>query len=174
MPLNCNDIAKLIDHSLLGPKLTDAEIRRGTELARDCRVAGVCVKPSRVKHGGGDFEGAGVKPGVTIGFPHGGHAAAVKAFEAERALAQGAEELDMVVNVGKVLGGDWDYVRREIETVVKIAHAGRAIVKVIFENCFLRDEHKVRLCELCTELDVDFVKTSTGFGESGATIEDVR
>jgi deoxyribose-phosphate aldolase len=115
-----------------------------------------------------------VKPSTTIGFPHGGHTTAVKQAEAERALADGCEELDMVVNISKVLSGDWDYVRRDIGPVVDAAHGLGRKVKVIFENCYLKDSQKVRLCEICGEMNADWVKTSTGYGAGGATIEDLR
>ncbi|MFA5863956.1 MAG: deoxyribose-phosphate aldolase [Phycisphaerae bacterium] len=164
----------MIDHSLLSPTMTDEEIRQGAELAREHNVAGVCVKPYAVKMVAEILKGSTVKPGVTIGFPHGSHPTSVKAAESQQTIEQGAVELDMVVNIGKVLSGDWDYVRRDIEAVVTIAHVAGAIVKVIFENCYLREEHKIKLCEICGELKVDFVKTSTGFGSSGAAVEDVK
>jgi deoxyribose-phosphate aldolase len=109
-----------------------------------------------------------------VGFPHGGHTTSTKVAEAQTAIRDGARELDMVVNIGKVLSRDWDYVRRDIAAVVEAAHAQGAIVKVIFENSFLQDEHKIRLCEICGEVGADFVKTATGYGEGGATDEDLR
>jgi deoxyribose-phosphate aldolase len=111
--------------------------------------------------------------GTTIGFPHGGHATAVKVWEADRAMGDGASELDMVVNIGQVLGGKWDAVRADIAAVTEAAHHRCAIVKVIFENCYLNDDQKVRLCEICGELNVDYVKTSTGYGTGGATHSDL-
>ena len=111
---------------------------------------------------------------TTIGFPHGGHTTAVKVAEAERALLDGGEELDMVVNISQVLSGAWDYVRQDIKGLVDIAHAAGAKVKVIFENCYLKDEHKIRLCEICGEVNADWVKTSTGYGTGGATLDDLR
>jgi deoxyribose-phosphate aldolase len=181
-----DDIAKMIDHSLLGPALTDDELAAGCRLAAQYRVASVCAKPYYVKPAAALLKGSGVKTGTTIGFPHGGHATAIKLAEARQALADGAGELDMVVNIGKVLSGDWDFVARDIQAVVDAAHppAGRsptagegpkgAIVKVIFENCYLKDAHKVRLCEICGQVGADFVKTSTGYGTSGATLDDVK
>jgi deoxyribose-phosphate aldolase len=115
-----------------------------------------------------------VKASTTIGFPHGGHTTAAKVAEAERALADGGEELDMVVNISQVLSGAWDYVRRDISAVIEAAHLKAAKVKVIFENCYLQDEHKIRLCKICGELRADWVKTSTGYGSGGATIEDLK
>src|SRR5262249_32321312 len=109
----------------------------------------------------------------TIGFPHGGHLTCVKVFESERAMDDGAKELDMVVNIGKVLSGDWEFVTKDVAAGVDAAHKRQAIVKVIFENCFLKDEHKIRRCKICGEVGADFVKTSTGYGETGATDHDL-
>jgi deoxyribose-phosphate aldolase len=117
--------------------------------------------------------GSTVKPSTTIGFPHGGHATATKVFEAERAIADGGQELDMVVNISQVLSGRWDAVRDDIRAVTEATHAAGRMVKVIFENCYLQDAHKIRLCEICGELGADWVKTSTGFGSGGATLEDL-
>ncbi len=174
MDYTYRDIAKMIDHSLLNPALTDAELAAGCELAARYEVAGVCAKPHFVKAAAGILAGTSVRTGTTVGFPHGGHATAVKVAEARRALDDGAEELDMVVNIGKVLSGEWDYVRADIAAVVGPAHEAGAIVKVIFENCYLRDAHKIRLCEICGQVGADFVKTSTGYGAGGATLQDVR
>jgi len=146
----------------------------GCRIATQYNVAGVCIKPYAVALAADVLKGSQVRVGVTIGFPHGSSATAVKVAEADRACAERAEELDMVVNVGKVLSSDWPYVGREIKEVVNCGHAHKALVKVIFENCHLRDEHKIRLCEICGQAGADFVKTSTGFGEGGATIEDVK
>jgi deoxyribose-phosphate aldolase len=167
-------IARMIDHSLLHPKLTDAELEAGCLLAREYGVASVCIKPYAVPLASRILAGSSVAVGTTVGFPHGGHATLVKVVEAETAIRDGARELDMVVNIGKVLSRDWDYVRRDIAAVVEAAHALGAIVKVIFENSFLQDEHKIRLCEICGEVGADFVKTATGYGEGGATDEDLR
>jgi deoxyribose-phosphate aldolase len=111
---------------------------------------------------------------TTIGFPHGGHTTSIKVAEAVRAMDDGCQELDMVVNISKVLSGDWDYVRQELVAVTDASHARQRKVKVIFENCYLKDLHKIRLCEICAEVGADWVKTSTGFGTSGATLEDVK
>jgi deoxyribose-phosphate aldolase len=167
-------IAKMIDHSLLNPVLTDAELDAGCELARRYDVASVCIKPYAVRRAAELLAGSSVRPSTTIGFPHGGHLTVIKVAECEQAMQDGAIELDMVVNIGKVLSGDWSYVRRDIQAVVDCAHAGGALVKVIFENCFLQDEHKIRLCELCGEAGADWVKTSTGYGADGATIADLK
>jgi deoxyribose-phosphate aldolase len=174
MDFSYDDIARMIDHSLLNPKMSDEELRAGCKLAADYAVASVCIKPYFVAPAAKILAGSGVKTGTTIGFPHGGHATAIKLAEAEAALADGAEELDMVVNIGKVLSGDWDFVLADIQAVVAAGHAGGALVKVIFENCHLADEHKIRLCEICGQVKADFVKTSTGYADGGATIEDVK
>jgi deoxyribose-phosphate aldolase len=168
------DIARMIDHSLLHPTLTDADLERGCRLARDYEVASVCIKPYAVRMAAGWLAGSAVAVGTTVGFPHGGHLTAVKVAEAEAALADGATELDMVVNIGKVLSRDWDFVRADIQAIVATAHRRRAIVKVIFENSFLQDEHKETLCRICGEVGADFVKTATGYGEGGATDDDLR
>jgi deoxyribose-phosphate aldolase len=168
------DIAKMIDHSLLQQVLTDEELERGCQLAREYHVASVCIKPYAVSRAADILRGSTVAVGTTIGFPHGGHVTAVKVFEASQAMTDGATELDMVVNIGKVLSGDWKYVAEDILAVVEAAHARRALVKVIFENCFLADQHKEQLCKICGEVGADFVKTSTGYGSTGATDEDLR
>jgi deoxyribose-phosphate aldolase len=168
------EIAKMIDHSLLQPVLTDAELEAGCRLARDYDVASVCIKPYAVLEAARWLAGSTVAVGTTIGFPHGGHTTAIKAAEAEQALAEGARELDMVVNIGKVLSKDWRYVAEDIRVIVQVAHSEQALVKVIFENCFLADEHKEQLCRICGEVGADFVKTSTGYGSAGATDGDLR
>ena len=168
------DIAKMIDHSLLKQTMTDADLVDGCRLAREYDVASVCIKPYAVKTAAEILQGSTVAVGTTIGFPHGGHVTAIKIAEATQAIEDGARELDMVVNIGKVLSGDWAYVGGDILAVVEIAHEHGAIVKVIFENCFLHDEQKQRLCILCGEVGADFVKTSTGYGDGGATDHDLR
>lgn len=168
-----DDCAKMIDHSLLNPTLTYAQLEEGCLVARRYDVASVCILPYALKRAAELLAGSTVQPSTTIGFPHGGHATAVKLAEAERALADGGTELDTVVNISKVLSGDWDYVRREIGGVVKLAHGAGAKVKIIFENCYLNDMQKIRLCEIASELDADWVKTSTGYGTSGATDADL-
>lgn len=174
MTLTYDYLAKRIDHSLLGPTLTDAELREGCLLAADYRVASVCIKPHAVNIAADVLKGTGVAVGTTIGFPHGGNLAAVKVFEAERAIDDGATELDMVVNIGWVLGGDWENVKDEIDAITRVAHARSAIVKVIFENCYLSPAQISRLCKICGEVNADFVKTSTGYGSGGATHDDLK
>jgi deoxyribose-phosphate aldolase len=168
------DIAKMIDHSLLNPALTDEELEGGCRLARKYDTASVCVKPYFLQRCAELLAGSSVAPSTVIGFPHGGNKTAVKVAEAEGALLDGGTELDMVVNIGKVLSEDWDYVCDDIRAVAEVTHAGAAIVKVIFENCYLQDSHKVRLCEICAEVGADFVKTSTGYGSGGATMADLK
>ena len=172
--VTCRQVAKMLDHSLLQPTLTDEELEKGCLLARECGVASVCIKPYYLRRAAEILEGSGVLPSTVIGFPHGSHLTAIKLVEAQYAVEDGAKELDMVVNVGKVLSGDWVYVAEDIRAVVKAAHQGGAVVKVIFENCFLKDSHKETLCRLCGEVNADFVKTSTGYGDSGASDDDLR
>src|SRR5262245_33126290 len=167
------DVAKMLDHSLLQPVLTDAEMEKGCAVARECDVASVCIKPYYVRRATEMFRGSSVVVGTVIGFPHGSHLTKVKVFEAESSMDDGAKELDMVVNIGKVLTGDWAYVRDDIAAVVTAAHARGAIVKVIFENCFLQAAHKEKLCGVCGVVKADFVKTSTGYGDGGATDGDL-
>ncbi|HEX3146753.1 MAG TPA: deoxyribose-phosphate aldolase [Gemmataceae bacterium] len=168
------DLAKMFDHSLLQPTLTDADLDNGFAVAHEYAVASVCVKPYAVARAAAALQGSGVKVGTVIGFPHGAHRSSIKTAEAELAMADGAVELDMVVNVGKVLSGDWKYVRDDIAAVVEPAHRRGAKVKVIFENCFLQDAHKIELCRICGDLAADWVKTSTGYGDSGATDHDLK
>jgi deoxyribose-phosphate aldolase len=168
------DLAKMIDHSLLNPTMTDAELEAGCRLAAEYEVASVCIKPYAVRRAVQWLAGSPVAVGTVIGFPHGSHTTAIKMAEAQQALTDGARELDMVVNIGKVLGKDWRYVADDIASVVQTAHRGRALVKVIFENCFLSDEHKEELCRVCADVKADFVKTSTGYGDGGATDADLR
>src|SRR5271166_5303529 len=168
------DLAKMIDHSLLQQTLTDAELEQGCLLAREYDVASVCIKPYAVRQAAALLAGSTVAVGTTIGFPQGGHVTAIKVAEARQAIADGARELDMVVNIGKVLDRDWTFVADDVRAVVETAHKAGALVKVIFENCFLHNEHKEQLCRICGEVNADFVKTSTGYGSTGATDEDLK
>jgi deoxyribose-phosphate aldolase len=174
MQLTYEYIAKRLDHSLLGPTLTDAELEAGCRLAAAYNVASVCIKPYAVALAARVLMGTDVRIGTTVGFPHGGHTTSVKVFEAERAIADGATELDMVINIGQALGGHWDVVRDDIGAVVEAAHRRDAIVKVIFENCYLSQSDIVRLCQICGEVGANFIKTSTGYGTGGATHEDLK
>lgn len=168
------DIAKMIDHSLLTPTLTATDLEAGCRLAVMLDVASVCILPYALPRCVEILRGSAVKASTTIGFPHGGHTTAIKRAEAQQAIADGCEELDMVVNISQVLSGNWDYVRRDIGAVIEVAHAARQRVKVIFENCYLKDEHKIELCRICSDLNADWVKTSTGYGTGGATFDDLK
>ncbi len=166
-------LAKTIDHSLLKPELTEADVIAGCEVARRYNVASVCVKPCHVALAARLLQGTTVAVGTVIGFPHGAHTTAAKVFEAQDAMANGAVELDMVQNIGELRSGHADYVREDIRAVVQAAK-GRAIVKVILENAYLTDGQKVLACKLAEEAGADFVKTSTGYAPSGATIADLK
>src|SRR5918995_1769700 len=168
------DIAKTIDHSLLRPELDDAFVEDGCRLAAEYDVASVCVRPDDVTRARSILDGTDVKVGTTIGFPHGNHTTETKVFEARRALADGATELDMVLKIGALKSGRDDDVQADIAAVVEVAHAAGAIVKVIFENAYLTDDEKVRACRLTEAAGGDFVKTSTGFASGGATHDDLR
>lgn len=173
MSENYEQIAKMIDHSLLNPTLTSADLEKGLRVALAYNVASVCIMPHYLKRCSEVLAGSTVNPSTTIGFPHGANTTAVKVREAQQAIDDGGLELDMVANISRVLSGDWDNVRSDIQAVVAAAHARGAKVKVIFENCYLQDAHKIRLCEICGEVNADWVKTSTGFGSGGATNEDL-
>jgi deoxyribose-phosphate aldolase len=165
MKYTYEELAGMIDHSLLHPSMTDADLRAGCELARRYAVASVCIKPYAVSLAAEVLAGRGVAVGCVIGFPHGNSATESKRYETELACRDGAVEIDMVANAGKVLSGEWDYVEADIRAVVEEAHRHGAIVKVIFENDFLpSDEAKIRLCRVCTRAGADFVKTSSGYG----------
>lgn len=179
------DLAKMIDHSILHPAMTDEDLSRECRLAMEYDVASVCVKPYAVKQAVEFLKDSSVAVGCVVGFPHGNSSVEVKVFEAYLACKEGATEIDMVINIGKALGGDWDYVEREIMEVTEVCHSNGAIVKVIFETDYVtEDEDKKRLCEICTEAGADFVKTSTGFGfvrqkdggynYRGATVADIE
>jgi deoxyribose-phosphate aldolase len=168
------DIAKTIDHSLLRPELDDTFVADGCRLAARYDVASVCVRPVDVSRAKALLDGTDVAVGTTIGFPHGNHATETKLFEAKRALAEGATELDMVLLIGALKSGRDADVEADIRAVVEVAHAAGAIVKVIFENAYLTDDEKIRACHLTEHAGGDFVKTSTGFAASGATHDDLR
>jgi deoxyribose-phosphate aldolase len=174
MNYRVEDIAKMIDHSLLNPVLTAEEMEQGCQLALRYDVGSVCILPYYLARCAEILRGSTVQPSTTIGFPHGGHTSAIKVAEAQQALRDGGTELDMVVNISQVLSGNWSYVRDDLKQVIDVTHAAGQKVKVIFENCYLKDEHKIRLCEICTELKADWVKTSTGYGSGGATLHDLK
>jgi deoxyribose-phosphate aldolase len=165
-------LAKMIDHSLLHPTMTDQDLEDGCRLAAKYGVASVCIKPYAVKRATELLKGTGVNVGCVIGFPHGNSCTESKRYETELACKDGAAEIDMVINIGKALGGDWDYVERDIKTVCSEAHRHGAKVKVIFENDYLvkggaglsSDDFKRKLCQICERAGADWVKTSTGYG----------
>ena len=158
-------LAKMIDHSILHPTLTDNDLKRECEIALKYSVASVCVKPYAVKQASALLNGSDVFVGCVIGFPAGNSSISVKVFETEQACKEGAVEIDMVINIGKALQGDWDYITHEIKSVTQACHQNNAIVKVIFETDYVtRESDIVKLCQICTEVGADYVKTSTGFG----------
>ena len=166
-------LAKVIDHSLLKPELTEADVIAGCELAQKYHVASVCVKPYDVKLAAKYLTDSDVAIGTVVGFPHGSSTTAVKVAEAKQAIEDGAVELDMVINIGAMRSGKYDYVRDDINAVVEAAK-GKAIIKVILENAYLTEAEKIMGCTLVEETGADFVKTSTGYAPTGATLEDLR
>jgi len=159
------ELAKMIDHSLLHPTMDDATLREGCQLAKEYNAASVCIKPYAIPLAVEELKGSDVLVGTVIGFPQGNSSIEVKTFETEHACKKGAAEIDMVVNIGKVLSEDWPYITQEIQMVSDTTRKYGAVLKVIFENDFLpEDKYKIKLCELCNDLKVDFVKTSTGYG----------
>lgn len=158
------NIVTLIDHAILHPTAGTQELTAGCQLAHSLGVATICVKPYMIEAAKDLLKDSTVGVGTVIGFPHGSNATIVKSAEAEQACKDGANELDMVVNVARVLEEDWDYVRADIAAVHIIARSHNAILKVIFETDYLQNTHIIQLCKICTDLQVDFVKTSTGFG----------
>ena len=192
MKCSYEDLANMIDHSLLHPTMTDQELEEGCRLAARYQVASVCIKPYAVKRAAELLKGSGVLVGAVIGFPHGSSSTESKRYEAQLACADGAAEIDMVINIGKALSGDWAYVEGDVKAVCDDAHKRGARVKVIFENDYLTkggaglgsDEFKIRLCRLCERAGADWVKTSSGYGfvkqpdgtynYQGATEHDLR
>lgn len=168
------DISKMIDHALLSPKQSVSDFEAGIQMAIAYDVASVCIMPYYVRRCAELLQGSTVKTSTTIGFPNGGHTIEMKKAEAQQALADGCEELDMVVNISQVLSGNWDYVAQDIAAVAAVTHDAGQKLKVIFETCYLDETQKVRLCEICTDLKADWVKTSTGFGTGGATADDLK
>ena len=179
------ELAKMIDHSILHPTHTDEDLRKQCEVAKEYNVASVCVKPYAVKQAVEFLKGTEIKVGCVIGFPHGNSATAVKLFETKTACYDGATEIDMVINIAKAIASDWEYVENEIQVITDVCHQHNAIVKVIFETDYItKTEDKIRLCEICTRVSADFVKTSTGYGYvkqangdfnyQGATVDDIE
>jgi len=167
-------LAKVIDHSLLRPELTEEEVIAGCQLAAQYHTATVCVKPCHVKLAAQILKDSDVKVSTVVGFPHGSNLTAIKVAEAQAAMDDGAVELDMVLNIGALRSGQADYVRADIQAVCEAAHARGVKVKVIFENAYLTDEQKILACRLSEAAGADWIKTSTGFAPSGATLEDLR
>lgn len=157
-------IAKMIDHSLLHPKMTDADILEGLRISKENGVATACVKPYLIPLAKKALEGTDVLVCPVIGFPHGNSTTDVKVFEANAAAAAGEREVDMLINIGKALGGDWEYVANEIRQINSAVINHGSILKVIFENDYLQESHIIRLCQICSEIGVAFVKTSSGYG----------
>lgn len=174
MDCTYQDIAKMIDHALLVPTTSVKQLEAGCQLALAYDVASVCIMPYYLKRCSELLAGSTVLPSTVIGFPLGGHATSTKVSEAKQAIEDGCQELDMVVNISQTISGQWDYVRNDLKSVIDLAHDAGRKVKVIFENCYLEDEHKIQLCKICAEVNADWVKTSTGFGTGGATLSDLE
>jgi len=164
----------MIDHSLLNPTLSDRELEEGCDLAVRYDVASICIVPYYLARGVELLSGSSVLATTTVGFPHGVNTTAVKLAEVRQALRDGAHEVDAVINISKVRSGDWHYVRDELIALTEATHAGGARIKVIFENAYLADAAKIRLCDVCAEIGADWVKTSTGYAAGGATIADLQ
>lgn len=168
------DIAKMIDHSLLNPTFTLDEIKNGCKLAKEYHCATVCVRPCDVPVAMEILTDSDVKVTTVIGFPHGSNMTETKVFEARLAIEQGCRELDMVLNIGMLLSGNYDYVKKDISAIVNVAHEKNLLAKVILENAYLNDEQIKKACEICSQAGADFTKTSTGYAPSGATIHDLK
>jgi deoxyribose-phosphate aldolase len=167
-------IAKMIDHSLLNPSLTVQELEAGCALALQYNVASVCILPYCASRAAEILKASTVHTSTTIGFPHGGHTTSIKLAEARQALLDGATELDMVINISQARSARWDYVANEISLLTNETHSAGAKIKIIFENAYLDDSAKIQLCRICGQAQVDWVKTSTGYASSGATLSDLR
>lgn len=174
MKLTPHDIAKMLDHSTLQPNLTQDDIRKGCELALKYDTASVCARPADMKLVAEMLKGSDVKVCTVIGFPHGNHLPEIKLAEAKAALDDGCQELDMVINIGRLIAGEDRYVQDEIKAICDLAHSRGAKVKVIIETCYLTDEQKVRVCKLAAAAGANWVKTSTGYGTAGCKVEDVK
>ena len=178
MTISSNDVAQMIDHSLLHPTVSNQQLENGCQIARKYKVASVCVKPHHVALAAHYLNGSNVAVGTVCGFPHGNSLTAVKNKEAREAICQGASEIDMVVNIGAVLSEEWELIKKEISILTESVHEQNGLIKVIFENCYLEDFHKIELCRICDNIGVDWIKTSTGFGQKegrfyGATDDDL-
>lgn len=174
LPNTYDAIAKMIDHSLLRPELTEEQIHEGCRVARQYQVATVTVRPADVDLAVRAMEGSGVPISTVAGFPHGSQTISTKVFEARDLIRRGAREVDMVLNVGKLVSRSFQYIESELSQMAAACHDNDAILKVIFENAYLTDELKIVACRIATATGCDFVKTSTGFAPTGATLEDLR
>ncbi len=172
--LKAQDIADMIDHSLLNPAFSTEEIKKGLEIAKEYNCVSVCVRPCDVTLANTMLKGTNVKVTSVIGFPHGSNLTDVKVYEAKRAIEQGCVEIDMVLNIGRLVSGDYEYVEKDIRAVVEAAHEKNVLVKVILENAYLTDEQKTEACHICDRAGADYTKTSTGYAPSGATIHDLK
>lgn len=168
------DLAKMIDHSLVRPELTEEQIVDGCELARRYQVASVSVRPCDVDVAVRLLSGSGVAVGSVAGFPHGSTTTAAKLYELRDLLRRGAKEIDMVINIGKLLSRQWQFIETELLQAADSCHQAGGLLKVIFENAYLTDELKIVACRISAKTGVDFIKTSTGFAASGYTLEDLR
>lgn len=172
--VTAKEIAKMIDHSLLKPEMTRQQVIEGCLLAKQYDCATVCVKPCDVEIAREVLRGSDVLVTTVIGFPHGHHLTEVKVLEAEIAISQGCEELDVVLNIGRLKSGDYDLVEKDLRAVCDASHRRGVIVKVILENAYLTDDEKIKACQICERAGADFVKTSTGYAKGGATIHDLK
>ncbi len=174
MSIQPKDIAKMLDHSTLQPNLCQEDIRKGCEIALKYDTASVCARPGDMPLVAELLKGSTVKVCTVIGFPHGNHKPEIKLAEAAAALDDGCDELDMVLNIGRLIAGEDDYIQAEIKAICDLAHSRGAKVKVILETCYLTDEQKEKACKLSTAAGADWVKTSTGYGSGGCTLHDLR
>jgi deoxyribose-phosphate aldolase len=167
-------LAKSIDHSLLGPAMSERELEAGCAVGISNEVASICILPYYVPRLAELLRGSAVKASTTIGFPHGGHSTRTKLAEVAGAIEDGAEELDVVVNVSKVVSDDFGYVERELGALTRLVHDAGRIIKIIFETAYLDDARKRTLCSIVGDVGADYAKTSTGFGPAGATLADIE
>jgi deoxyribose-phosphate aldolase len=174
MQYSYTELSKMIDHSLLNPTLTEQQMEAGIQQAIAYDVASICIMPYYLKRTAELLAGTTIFPSATVGFPHGGHTTKVKLYESEQLIEDGCVELDMVVNISRVLSDDWKYVSNEVAAITKLCHDAKRKVKVIFENCYLNEPQKIQLCKICCDTGADWAKTSTGYGTSGATMEDLQ
>lgn len=172
--MNNKNIAKMIDHAMLKPTMTDQQLEKEWLIALEHGVYSVCVKPCHIEQSRLYLEPTDIKVGSVIGFPHGSNSIIIKIAESKQAIDEGVHELDVIVNIGRVLSGLWNYVADEIAAITETCHKFDIIVKIILETCYLGKSDIIMLCKICSDLDVDFIKTSTGFARKGATVKNVR